>query len=74
MDLTLELHSVLTTFLRHEGRTWYSAHRGRLWIAAGAKKPTEQEISVVEDSHRRIVGNGKRAKIINYNKLTLISN
>ncbi|PIK47212.1 putative activating signal cointegrator 1-like [Apostichopus japonicus] len=42
---------------RHEGRTWYSAHRGRLWIAAGAKKPTEQEISVVEDSYRHIVGN-----------------
>lgn len=44
---------------RHEGRTWYSTHRGRLWIAAAAKKPTEEEVNAVENSHRQIVGNGK---------------
>ncbi|KAJ8029259.1 Activating signal cointegrator 1 [Holothuria leucospilota] len=42
---------------KHEGRTWYSTHRGRLWIAAAAKKPTEEEVKSVEESHRCITGN-----------------
>ncbi|XP_076816047.1 activating signal cointegrator 1-like isoform X1 [Clavelina lepadiformis] len=36
-----------------EGRSWYSGHRGRLWIAAASKQPTKDEISLVEEEHRR---------------------
>lgn len=55
--LCLSLHqpyaSLLTAGIKtHEGRTWYSAHRGRLWIAAAAKVPSTEEISVLENRCR----------------------
>ena len=31
----------------------YSSHRGRLWIAAAAKQPSNDEISLVQDQHRQ---------------------
>ena len=37
-----------------EGRTWYTPHRGRLWIAAGAKRPTEEDIQSVENMYKSL--------------------
>lgn len=39
-------------FKRFEGREWTNSYRGPLWIHATSKKPTQEEIDIVENQYR----------------------
>jgi hypothetical protein len=39
-------------FKRFEGREWSHKYRGPLWIHATTKKPTQEEIDILETTYR----------------------
>jgi activating signal cointegrator 1 len=59
--MCLSLHQpwaqmVVLGLMRYESRMWDSTYRGPLWIHAGGHVPTEETISLVEETFRNHYG------------------
>ncbi|XP_064475016.1 activating signal cointegrator 1-like [Ornithodoros turicata] len=43
---------IVANIKKHEGRSWFTSYRGRLWIHAGARQPSQEDVTEVLDYYK----------------------